>query len=105
MHGSYHYCENGREKWLLCQMQCKYIPKDLIEKPNNSSDIPISVWLRGSLHGCAETLLDEQCLMQEGNFNPEPVIHKWKELLSGIGYWQYGLWSVLMFLPWLEAQS
>ncbi len=66
--------------------------------------IPLHDWLRGSLRDWAEALLDENLLLQQGYFNPEPIRTMWKEHLSGLYNHQHHLWDVLMFQAWLETQ-
>jgi asparagine synthase (glutamine-hydrolysing) len=94
-----------QSKWILRQVLYRYVPKALVERPKMGFGIPIDAWLRGPLRDWAESLLDESRLRQEGFFKPEPILHKWKEHLSGQNNWQYHLWDVLMFQTWLEEQN
>ncbi len=67
--------------------------------------VPIDSWLRGPLREWAEVLLDEQRLREEGFFNPQPILEKWVEHISGKRNWQYYLWDVLMFEAWLDENG
>ena len=92
----------GKGKWLLRQLLYKYVPKELVERPKMGFGIPIDRWVRGELKDWAESLIDEQRLINEGFFNPSQIRNKWKEHLEGNRNWSHHLWDVLMFQSWLE---
>ena len=94
----------GEGKWALKQVLFRHVPRELIERPKMGFGIPLHDWLRGSLRDWAEALLDENLLLQQGYFNPEPIRTMWKEHLSGLYNHQHHLWDVLMFQAWLETQ-
>ncbi|MDB4914000.1 MAG: asparagine synthase, partial [Gemmatimonadetes bacterium] len=41
---------------------------------------------------------------QDGYFDADVVLEKWKEHQSGARNWQHLLWNILMFQAWLDAQ-
>lgn len=92
-------------KWALRQVLYKYVPRELIERPKAGFGIPVGQWIRGPLRPWAESLLDEKRLAAEGYFHPAPIRQRWAEHVSGHRDLTPGLWAVLMFQAWLEANS
>ena len=92
-------------KWALRQVLYKYVPRELIERPKAGFAIPVGQWIRGPLRPWAQSLLDEKRLAAEGYFHPAPIRQRWAEHLSGHRDHTPGLWAVLMFQAWLEANS
>jgi asparagine synthase (glutamine-hydrolysing) len=97
--------KNGQGKWLLKQVQHRYIPEKLTTMPKMGFGVPIDSWLRGPLREWAEELLDERRLQKEGYFEPALVRDRWIDHLSGRQNCQYSLWNVLVFQSWLESQT
>lgn len=97
--------KHNQGKRILREILYQYVPKELIERPKMGFGVPIDSWLRGSLKDWAESLINKNRLLQEGYLNPEPIMRKWNEHLSGKRNWQYHLWSILMFQSWLNAYA
>ena len=96
---------DGETKWILRQVLDRYLPRNLVERPKKGFGVPIDSWLRGPLRDWAEDLLNENRLLKEGFFKPEPIREKWQQHLSGKYNWCYYLWRVLMFQSWLNNNS
>ncbi|MDB4912606.1 MAG: hypothetical protein JWM95_250, partial [Gemmatimonadetes bacterium] len=94
---------NGRTKWLLREVLDRHVPRALIERPKMGFGVPLEYWLREDLHDWAGDLLGERRLRQDGYFDADVVLEKWKEHQSGARNWQHLLWNILMFQAWLDA--
>ncbi|MBJ7263120.1 MAG: asparagine synthase (glutamine-hydrolyzing) [Burkholderiaceae bacterium] len=98
-----HYKLRGNTgKWLLRQVLHRHVPRELVERPKRGFAVPLAEWLRGPLREWADALLDESRLRQQGLFQPEPIVRKWREHVSGHRNWASHLWGVLMTQAWLD---
>lgn len=91
-------------KWPLKQLLYRHVPESLVNRPKMGFGVPIADWLRTSLRDWAEALLDERRLHQEGFFNARAVRAEWEAHLGGRDR-HYGLWAILMFQAWSEADG
>jgi len=97
--------QGTKGKRVLREVLYRYVPPSLIERPKMGFGIPLDSWLRGPLRRWAEDLLDEGLLKRQNFLNPEPILHKWQEHISGKRNWQYVLWDILMWQSWLQTQN
>jgi asparagine synthase (glutamine-hydrolysing) len=92
----------GRYKWPLREVMRRYFPADMVYRPRAGFEIPLTLWLRGSLRDWAEDLLSEARLRREGIFDPAPIREKWRQHLRGAHDWAGPLWVVLVFQAWKQ---
>lgn len=97
--------ENGRGKRILRDLLYCRVPRELVERPKQGFEPPISEWLRGSLRPWAEELLSERRLRDDGLIDPGPVRRKWARHLAGTEDGKNPLWIILMLQAWRVEQQ
>ena len=93
------HAQNRVGKRVLRSLVHRHVPKEIMDRPKMGFAIPLADWLRSRLRGWAESLLDPSSIEALG-LKSEPIMHLWKEHLSGKHDRQHALWTVLMFLDW-----
>jgi len=94
--------KNGQTKWALRQVLENHVPKTLIDRPKMGFGVPIEYWLSGPLRDWADTLLDEKRLKEDGFFEVSVVRKMWTEHCNGKRRWHSQIWTILMFMAWLD---
>lgn len=97
--------EKKQGKQILREVLYRYVPKEIVERPKTGFGIPVAEWLRGPLRDWAEELLSPSRMRNEGILDPQPVLQKWKEHLSGTHNRDGEIWGVLMFQAWLDGDK
>lgn len=93
----------GKSKWALRQVLYRHVPATLIDRPKMGFEVPIGLWLRGSLREWAGDLLSRERLRREGWFDADVITKMWQAHLDGKANWGMQLWPVVMFQSWLAA--
>ena len=98
-----HYkMRHGSSKWLLKQTLERHVPKSLFERPKQGFGVPLESWLKGPLHDWAAYLLDPKKLKNNGIQDPQPITHRFHDMIKNNRNWSYSLWGVLMYQAWCE---
>ena len=94
--------KNGSGKICLKELLSRRIPRRITDRPKMGFGVPIGSWLRGPLRDWAEYHLEYGRISEGGYLDADAVSRMWKEHLSGVNYWQYQLWNIIMFELWRE---
>jgi asparagine synthase (glutamine-hydrolysing) len=95
---------NGSSKWILRQALFNIVPRELIERPKMGFGVPVGSWINGPLKDWANSLLTEDKLNREGLLNTKLIRDRWLAHQSGSANWDSFLWSVLMFMLWMDGR-
>jgi len=91
----------GATKWVLRRVLDRHVPRALVERPKMGFNVPIELWLRGSLRQWAADLLAPDRLRAQGYLRADTVWQAWEAHLSGARNLEHFLWNALMFQAWL----
>lgn len=95
---------DGQGKWLLRQVQGRYLPAEMFGGNKKGFAVPMEYWLRGPLHEWAQAILQPERLRRSGYVDPEVAARYWQEHQSGLRPRHNELWDILTFESWLAAQ-
>jgi asparagine synthase (glutamine-hydrolysing) len=60
---------NGKGKYLLTELLCKYVPRRLVERPKMGFSVPIAQWFRKELKELVDDYLSSDRLKAEGRLD------------------------------------
>lgn len=92
-------------KWILKEVQKKYLPSKLICRQKKGFSVPIEKMLRDELCDWADNMLDKTRLKNQGYLDYKIVVRTWEEFKLGDSRKQTILWNILMFQSWLSRYS
>lgn len=95
-------CRNGKGKYLLTELLCKYVPRQLVERPKMGFGVPIAKWFRKELKELLHDYLSSERLKKEGRLDTKTVSRCLDEHQNGTANHQHRLWSLLMWEMWRE---
>ena len=95
---------DGNGKLILRDLLSRYMPKHLFDRPKMGFGVPVGTWINGPLKDWADSLLTEEKLNRDGLLNAELIRDRWLAHQNGSANWDSFLWSVLMFVLWMDSQ-
>jgi asparagine synthase (glutamine-hydrolysing) len=95
---------NGIQKYLLKTLACRYIPKNLLDRPKQGFAVPVLKWMKSDLHYLIDSYLSDEYLIRQQVFNPLSVRKLLQQFKSSENLLPTGnyIWNILMFQLWYE---
>ncbi len=96
--------KNDVSKWALREVLYKYVPQEMIDRPKMGFSVPVAKWLRHDLKDWAGDMFSS---IEAGSefLRKETIQKTWLEHTSGKNDHSHRLWTVLMFLAWMQQRS
>lgn len=83
-------------KWLLKRTMRRYLPDDILYRPKQGFNTPVSVWLRGPLAGEARALATSKSLCRTGWFDARRLGEIAEDHIAGRAEHGRLLWQLMM---------
>jgi asparagine synthase (glutamine-hydrolysing) len=93
--------KKGSGKLILKQLLAKYLPSAMIERPKKGFGLPISEWLRTSLHGWVEELILSDSVAYN-YIRKDKVIAIWKDHVAAKADHSEKIWTLICLVLWLR---
>lgn len=90
-------------KQVLFDIACRFLPRELIDRPKMGFGIPLGAWLKGPLRPWADSLLEPHRLRSQGLLEPDQIATLWQAFLDGNDMLAGHVWGVLVFQSWYEG--
>jgi asparagine synthase (glutamine-hydrolysing) len=90
-------------KLILKDLLCRYVPRELIDRPKRGFSVPVKEWLGGPLREWVEESISEQYLREQGIFDVNSVREVWSQHLHGWANHSELMWAILMFQTWWRS--
>lgn len=92
-------------KYILRRLTCRYLPREILERPKHGFEIPLAEWLRGPLHKWAEDRFRDEAHFRRIPLNQEKLLDLLELHLSGARNAHPLLWAILVFLEFSSQFS
>ena len=90
----------GTKKFIIKKIVHKYVPTELMDRPKQGFEVPISSWFKHELKDLLEDSLNENELNKFGLLNPSAVKEMMQNFQKGQENYSMNLWYLLMFQLW-----
>jgi len=98
------YKQQGNQmKYILKQVLCRYLPREMFERPKQGFAVPIYEWLHDDLMHLVDQYLNPDALKTQSFLDPALVtrlVHDFKQHNGSVAVDR--LWLVLVFMLWRE---
>ena len=91
---------NGVKKYLIRKIVHKYVPEELMDRPKQGFEVPISQWLKADLKDLLYTALAPAEINKFGILDPQEVQRILQQFNAGQENYSVNLWYLLMFQLW-----
>ncbi len=95
--------ERGAGKRVLRALLAEQLPRELVDRPKQGFNMPISEWLNGPLRPMVEDLLSCERLERQGLLDATAVSRVWREHTSGWRGHKNLVWSLVLLQSWLDS--
>jgi asparagine synthase (glutamine-hydrolysing) len=92
----------GNKKYILKEINKKYIPESLMDRPKMGFGIPIEKWLTNDLKDLVHTFCDPALISSQNVFKPDVISKLIGDFYGGKKELAIKVWYLLMFQMWLE---
>jgi asparagine synthase (glutamine-hydrolysing) len=93
---------NGNKKYILKEINKKYIPESLMDRPKMGFGIPIAKWLAEDLKDMVQDFCGATKIQNQKIFNPAEIEKLLKDFYSGKKELANKVWYLLMFQMWMD---
>jgi asparagine synthase (glutamine-hydrolysing) len=93
---------NGNKKYILKEINKKYIPESLMDRPKMGFGIPIAKWLAEDLKDMVQDFCGKQKIENQKIFVPAEIEKLLKDFYSGKKELANKVWYLLMFQMWMD---
>jgi asparagine synthase (glutamine-hydrolysing) len=93
---------NGNKKYILKEINKKYIPESLMDRPKMGFGIPIAKWLAEDLRDMVQDFCGSKKIESQKIFNVVEIEKLLKDFYGGKKELANKVWYLLMFQMWMD---
>lgn len=91
------------KKYILKTTMSSQLPHKIIGRRKQGFNVPISLWINGSLRNFVLDYLSPSMVKKTGMFNDKAVTRMIDDHFHGIADYSHQIWSLLTFMLWHKA--
>jgi len=101
----YYKIRNGTTKYLLKELLSRHLPRELVFQPKKGFGMPVAAWLRTTLRGWAEQIINEDSLFEDTPIDRARLRKLFALHVAGTRDAHPLLWSTLMLLCFIARHE